>query len=153
LINAWKERPEIQIREIDRFLAWAGAVARDAWTGWRVEAFPCVASNGDISLLSPEFVNIGSQVGPADFVVGNLADAELEAILENGRAAPYVVDFLRGVDDCRRDCPYFSYCGGGAASNKYFELGSTRGTTTSYCTNRVQRFADVVLELLIPEQP
>jgi uncharacterized protein len=146
LLSAWQERPVIRIREVDRFLSWATALCKDDWRGWSIEPFPCVAWNGDVSLLSPEFVNIAPKVGYETFVVGNLLDSDLDEILVEGLAAPYVADFLSGVDDCRRECSYFSYCGGGAASNKFFELGSTRGTRTSYCENRVQHFADVMVQ-------
>ena len=43
-------------------------------------------------------------------------------------------DIAAGVEACRRECEYFSVCGGGAPVNKLAENGSFTGTRTSFCS-------------------
>ena len=43
------------------------------------------------------------------------------------RDVPWVGEFLAGVEACRASCPYFGFCGGGHAANRYFELGRLDG--------------------------
>ena len=46
-------------------------------------------------------------------------------------------DIRAGVEACRRECDYFSLCGGGAPVNKLSENGTFASTQTSFC-NLVQ---------------
>lgn len=147
LIAAWRANPVITVREIDRFTHWAAAVCSDRWDHWSVEGFPAIAWNGDVTLLSPEFVNMTPGRTYRTFVVGNVLNDELSEILEHAVNVDYVADFMTGIAECRSTCSYYSYCGGGCASNKYFELGSTRGTETEFCRNRVQLFSEAMLEM------
>ena len=43
-------------------------------------------------------------------------------------------DIAAGVEACRKECEYFSVCGGGAPVNKLAENGSFTGTRTSFCS-------------------
>jgi uncharacterized protein len=57
-------------------------------------------------------------------------------------------DIAAGIERCRRTCPYFAFCGGGAPANKYFENGSFDSTETLFCRLSKQAVLDVVLDKL-----
>ena len=59
-----------------------------------------------------------------------------------------MTDITAGVDACRRDCGYFTVCGGGAPANKLFEHGSFATTETTYCRSQVKALTDVLLHHL-----
>ena len=44
-----------------------------------------------------------------------------------------VADINAGVETCRKECDYFSICGGGAPVNKLSENGTFASTQTSFC--------------------
>jgi len=50
-----------------------------------------------------------------------------------------------GCKRCAETCQYFSVCGGGAPSNKYFENGSFESTETVYCRSVIQIPIDIML--------
>src|SRR5262249_40861140 len=103
------------------------------------------AWNGDVVLLSPELA--GSQSDRyGNFVVGNVLRESLVQIVRRGSDSLYVTDFLAGVERCRATCPYFNYCRGGQASNKFQELGTTDATETEFCRNTRQRLLDAVVQ-------
>ena len=45
------------------------------------------------------------------------------------------LEYLTGVEACRQTCPYFGFCGGGHAANRYFEHGRFDTTVTEHCRN------------------
>jgi uncharacterized protein len=51
--------------------------------------------------------------------------------------AVMVTDIRAGVEACKKECGYFSLCGGGAPVNKLSENGTFASTQTSFC-NLVQ---------------
>jgi uncharacterized protein len=150
LFRAWAKDPSLAVREFDDVLGWMegicepgaespGPMPRNMW--------PSIATNGDVVVISPE---LNALVGPerAQFVVGNVLEHPLTDLVQGSAGRPYVRDFLAGVQDCSRTCEYYSFCGGGQASNKFFELGSTRGTVTRHCTNTRQLLVDAVLGIV-----
>jgi uncharacterized protein len=54
-------------------------------------------------------------------------------------------EIQEGMRMCQESCQYFSYCGGGAPSNKYYENGSFASMETMYCRHTVQLPFDIVL--------
>ena len=54
-------------------------------------------------------------------------------------------DIQAGVALCKHTCEYFSLCGGGAPSNKYFENHSFRSTETLYCRLTHKVLVDIIL--------
>src|SRR5258708_32543924 len=80
-----------------------------------------------------------------DFITGNVRSEDLGSIVERGKTAPYVDDFVRGLDRCRMQCEYFSTCYGGQPGNKFFELGTLDGTETSFCRNSAKLLADAIV--------
>ena len=54
----------------------------------------------------------------------------------------------KGVSKCKQTCQYFTYCGGGAPSNKLYENKTFDSTETMYCKLGKQALIDVVLDYL-----
>jgi uncharacterized protein len=66
-------------------------------------------------------------------------------ILKRWDSMKYVTDFLAGAKKCQETCQYFSVCGGGQASNKFFENRLVNTTETNFCRNAYQRLAEAVI--------
>lgn len=132
---------------IRRVLGWMDSVAdtpQEPAETMSHDIFPCVAYNGDVVLLSPEFLL--SETGSyRTFAVGNVLRESLKQIINRGKNSTYVSDFTEGVRECAVTCDYFDCCRGGQASNKFFELGTTKGTETTYCKNSEQRLVRAIL--------
>lgn len=150
LFSAWQSNPAIEIREFRYVLSWAKAV-NDGLIKQFLEhdfdIFPTITWNGDVIVLSPEFAGHKSEKY-GSFVVGNVLEKPLMEILADAMDLPYVVDYRLGVKQCQKECKYFSFCQGGQASNKFFELNTTNGTQTVCCRNSKQRLIDAVLRVL-----
>jgi uncharacterized protein len=58
-----------------------------------------------------------------------------------------------GVAHCRSECSYFSVCGGGCGSNKYWENGSFDSTETKNCRYRIKAVTDILLGALEERVP
>lgn len=104
---------------------------------------PVLAGGLAVSLAAYGYRDVVEALGKP--VGGVAAAADVQARVDAALADPGLV-VVHLLTHGLQGCSYFSYCGGGAASNKFFELGSTRGTRTSYCENRVQHFADVMVQ-------
>jgi uncharacterized protein len=147
LFVAWTANPKLRIREFDRALGWCqGRLAAGPRGPRKTDLWPTVAYDGDVVVLSPELIAAGDEF--PSFVVGNVLARSLEEIVESARQAWYVEEFRVGRAECQRSCDYYSYCGGGHASNKLFELGTLRGTETAHCRNSRQAVLDAVLDAL-----
>ena len=147
LFDEWKMYPELRIREFDKSIGWLRSasaaskpdifVARDMW--------PTVAWNGDVVMLSPEFLSV-EHGGRKGFIVGNILDKPLDEIVKDSLKADYVKDYFSGINKCSAECEYFSFCGGGQASNKFFELDNINSTVTEECRNTRMLLLDSVRE-------
>ena len=147
VLRAWLEAGGVPpVREFTRVLTFAEASLNGLWRTGRSDLLPTVTCEGDVVLLSPELAGY-SDDRYGDFVVGNLRDEPLSAILRRGRTAHYVREFLAGTDVCRATCRYFDYCGGGQAGNRYFEHDDFVRNETAFCRNSIQVPFDVVLDL------
>lgn len=152
LYESWRDDPSIRVREFDRLLRNMKMVCdrqsiNTEQRSRKIDIFPSISSSGDVYLLSPEFLDVPSD-GVYSFVVGNILDESLREILERGRSSRYVQDFLKGISKCMTQCPYYVVCGGGQASNRYFEHKNINTSETSYCKNTKMALTDAVLELL-----
>jgi uncharacterized protein len=98
-------------------------------------------------LLSPELAGF-TDAAYGDFTSGNVLDTPLREIVEAASAAPYgwIAEYLDGVEACRDSCPYFGFCGGAHAANRYFEQGRFDGTQTEHCRNSKIRLLEGVLD-------
>lgn len=139
IFRLWKQSPEIEIREMAQVFSYLTAVSTNDNVPQKYSVnvqnlFPCIAFNGDVVLLSPEFLNSG--IGKYNnFVVGNVMKQDLDLILSSGLEADYVRDYKDGIEMCYQSCEYADFCGGGTASSKFYELGTTNATETAYCRN------------------
>lgn len=102
---------------------------------------------GNLATFSPELLGL-KNAAYDDFVIGNINRDRLIDL-------PHAPAFLRmradidaGVELCRRNCEYFSVCGGGEPVNKLAENGSFISTETTYCRMTKMRATDLVLDLL-----
>lgn len=106
-----------------------------------------VDCRGNFSSFSPELLGLRTP-HYGDFLLGNVETDSLAAALRAPRFAAIHRDIAAGVDECRRTCPYFLFCGGGAPVNKYCENGSFASTETLFCRLNRQAVLDVLLDKL-----
>jgi len=144
LLEAWRRDPRIEVRELSEILRWMEdpSLYNPSGREITVNMYPTVAFDGTVSLLAPEFVNL------PELVAGNVLQDSLLTIAERWRETRYVVDYVEGLNACRRECAYFSHCLGGTAASKYFALGTTAGTETAFCRNSRQRPVRAILQAL-----
>jgi uncharacterized protein len=148
LVAAWRRNPRIHLREVEWSLRYASAVlagTADDVLPRRLDPIPTVGHDGSVTLLSPELAGF-SDPRYGDFSSGNVLVTPLTEILMNAEHTSWVGEFLAGVEACRASCPYFGFCGGGHAANRYFELGRFDGTETEHCRNSKIRLLEGVLE-------
>jgi uncharacterized protein len=142
----------VEIREFDRaYQAIAQARIDDEQSisphNDQVEPFAIisVAYDGSISTFSPELLGMKSpEYG--DFYFGNVMTADLNDVASGGNFQNVLKDIQTGVRLCSDGCEYFSFCGGGAPSNKYYENGSFASSETMFCRYTIKTPIDIVLE-------
>ncbi|RUL90915.1 radical SAM protein [Verrucosispora sp. FIM060022] len=149
LVAAWRRQPRIHLREVEWSLRYAAAVldgTADDLLPRRLDPIPTIAYDGSVVVLSPELAGF-TDPRYGDFSSGNVLATPLHAILADAAEhTAWVGEFLTGVEACRSSCPYFGFCGGGHAANRYFELGRFDGTETEHCRNSKIRLLEGVLE-------
>ena len=106
-----------------------------------------VDCHGNFSTFSPELLGLTSP-DYGDFAFGNVMTDSFDSILATPKFLAVAHDIDAGIQRCRETCEYFSYCGGGAPVNKYFENGSFNSTETMFCRLSKQAVLNVVLEKL-----
>jgi uncharacterized protein len=92
---------------------------------------------GRISTFSPELLGVCDR-NYDDFSFGRVGRDSLVSIQTSPTLQRVAREVSIGVHECSRSCEYFSVCGGGSPSNKYFENGSFMSTTTMYCRSSIQ---------------
>ncbi|MFG2061673.1 cyclophane-forming radical SAM peptide maturase AmcB [Micromonospora sp. NPDC048871] len=156
LVAAWRRQPQIHLREVEWSLRYAAAVLNDTADDLlprRLDPIPTIAYDGSVVVLSPELAGF-TDPRYGDFSSGNVLRTPLHTILEEAtERTAWVGEFLTGVEACRSSCPYFGFCGGGHAANRYFELGRFDGTETEHCRNSKIRLLEGVLEHARNHQP
>jgi uncharacterized protein len=149
LVAAWRREPRIHVREIEHTLRYAGAVlagTADDVLPRRLDPIPTVSADGRVFVLSPELAGFTDE-RYGDFSSGNVLSTPLRQILCAASTGPgWVGEFLAGVEKCRATCPYFGFCGGAHAANRYFELGRFDTTETDHCRNSKIRLLEGVLD-------
>lgn len=104
-----------------------------------------IAHDGSVSTFSPELLGLkSSEYG--DFCFGNVQNDRIDEIITTSKFQRVSKDIKAGVSLCARDCEYFSFCGGGAPSNKYYENGSFVSAETMFCRYTIKTPIDIVLE-------
>lgn len=149
LFEAWRANPVLRVREFHEALGWMQVISGEGLPVNRPlrNMWPTVSHDGNVVVLAPELMAADEAELP-QFVVGNVLESGLPEIVARAERAAYVRDFWRGVAACRRACAYFSFCGGGHASNKYFELGTTNATETDHCRFSRQAVIDAIVTSL-----
>lgn len=155
LVTAWRQDPRIHLREVEWSLRYAAAVldgAADELLPRRLDPIPTVAHDGSVIVLSPELAGF-SDPRYGDFSSGNVLSTPLPEILAGAAGTPWVREFLAGVESCRSSCPYFGFCGGGHAANRFFEHGRFDGTETEHCRNSKIHLLEGVLDHARDHEP
>ncbi|MCX4663902.1 cyclophane-forming radical SAM peptide maturase AmcB [Streptomyces uncialis] len=139
----WCQRDgyRLKVREIERLAEYLRLIRdgeHERWGQRHLDPIPTVSFNGDVVLLSPE---LADTTDPAydDFLVGNILRTPLAEIIDNAHRIGYVSEFMTGLNNCRARCPFFDFCRGAQAANRYFENGDLSTTETNHC--RVSRQA------------
>lgn len=148
LVTAWRRAPRIHVREIEwtlRYAAAALAGTADSVLPRELDPIPTVGYDGSVVLLSPELAGF-SDARFGDFTSGNVLTTPLHEITGSASGTGWIRDFLTGVEACRATCPYFGFCGGAHAANRYFEHGGFTGTETDHCRNSKIRLLEGVLD-------
>ncbi|MFI4987159.1 MAG: cyclophane-forming radical SAM/SPASM peptide maturase GrrM/OscB [Alphaproteobacteria bacterium] len=102
---------------------------------------------GNCSTFSPELLGMENAEWD-NFTIGNLLTDDLAAILRGKRYVRLRDAVARGVGHCRESCEYFEVCGGGAPSNKFYELGTFEGTETLHCRLMKKAITEISLAYL-----
>ncbi|GAA0808802.1 radical SAM protein [Spirilliplanes yamanashiensis] len=155
LVAAWRRDPRIHLREVEWSLRYAAAVLDGTDAGLlpsRLDPIPTVAHDGSVVLLSPELAGF-TDPRYGDFASGNVLTTPLGDILAGAAGTPWIAEFLTGVEACRATCPYFGFCGGAHAANRYFEHGRFDTTVTDHCRNSKMRLLEGVLDHARDHQP
>jgi uncharacterized protein len=150
LAGAWRADPVIELREIEWALWYAGATlagTADDLLPRRIDPIPTIGADGGVVLLSPELAGF-TDAHYGGFETGNVLRTGLAELLECTAAEPsgWIAEYLTGVEACRDACPYFGFCGGAHAANRYFEHGRFDGTETHHCRNSKIRLLEGVLD-------
>jgi uncharacterized protein len=150
LTAAWRARPTIELREIEWALRYAGAALAgtdDDLLPRQQDPIPVIAEDGRVVLLSPELAGF-TDPRYGDFASGRVPDTPLHEIVAAAAAEPagWIAEYLAGVEACRASCPYFGFCGGAHAANRYFEHGRFDGTQTDHCRNSKISLLEGVLD-------
>jgi len=135
------------VREVDGMLPRIFRPERSAMRNAQVDPFGMmnVDCHGNVSSFSPEL--LGLKNGDyGDFIVGNIRTDSLEEMHCSPTMKAMSRDIAAGVAACRKDCEYFSVCGGGAPINKLAENGSFAGTRTSFCSLTQMVPVDLILD-------
>ena len=156
LVAAWRRDPRIHLREVEWSLRYAQAVLdgeADSVLPRELDPIPTVAHDGSVVLLSPELAGF-HDARHGDFSSGNVLHTPLPEIIAGAATTTrWVAEFLDGVEACRAACPYFGFCGGAHAANRYFEHGRFDTTETDHCRNSKIRLLEGVLQHARDHEP
>jgi len=123
------------IREIDGMIPRIFRPEQSCAENVQVEPFAMVNidCHGNVSSFSPELLGYKS-AEYNDYIVGNILVESLEEMLRSPAMRAMERDISAGVEMCRKECEYFSVCGGGAPVNKLAENGSFASSRTTFCS-------------------
>jgi uncharacterized protein len=135
------------IREVDGMLPRVFRPSESGFRNSQVEPFGMmnVDCHGNVSSFSPELLGL-KNIDYGDFILGNIHSDSLESMRSGRPMHAMARDIAAGVEACRRDCEYFSVCGGGAPVNKLAENASFASTRTSFCSLTQMVPIDLILD-------
>lgn len=145
ILSAWRDNPSIFVRELDYVLKWAYINSQlekpaNVFGDISLNSIPVVDWQGNVCFLSPELTAFGDK-----FISGNLLNLSLKDMFVGLHSLQHVKSIIKGVELCKQQCKYFSYCNGGWASNKYSEHNTFEATETDFCRNSRQALVDAVV--------
>jgi uncharacterized protein len=150
LTAAWRGNPRMELREIEWSLHYLAAALRgeeDTVLPRQRDPVPTIAHDGRVVLFSPELAGFDAAPGYGDFALGNVLATPLDEIVAAAKSPTgWVAEYFAGVEACRASCPYFGFCGGAHASNRYFEYGRFDVTETEHCRNTKIHLLEGVLQ-------
>jgi len=137
------------IREIDGMIPRIFRPEQSRAENAQVEPFGMVNIDcrGNVSSFSPELLGYKS-TAYNDYIVGNILTESLEDMLRSPAMEAMTRDISAGVEMCRKECDYFSVCGGGAPVNKLAENGSFASSRTAFCSLVQIVPTDLILQAL-----
>ncbi len=106
-----------------------------------------IDNQGNFSTFDPELLSVKTE-RYGDFVLGNIWQDTFESVIQTEKFPKIYQDMTAGVEKCQKNFQYFSVCGGGAGSNKYWENGTFNSTETTACKYRIKVITDLVLDEL-----
>jgi uncharacterized protein len=105
-----------------------------------------VTREGEISTFSPELAS-GTPSNPLCFSIGNVHRTNsFDELVTNQKFQEIAGEIKKGIARCRSECEYFPICGGGMASNKFYEHGTFDCTETTTCALHRKALAHVVAD-------
>lgn len=102
-----------------------------------IDPIPTVSWNGEVTLLSPELAGVSAHRYD-DFRAGNILEESMREIIDRADRLGYVREFLDALDLCEASCPFWRFCRGAQAGNRYFEHGRLDVAETHYCRTTKQ---------------
>ena len=103
--------------------------------------------DGNFTSYSPELLGQKNEEYE-DFVLGNVHTSSFMEATKKPLFAKMWTDIHSGIKNCEKNCAYFSFCGGGAPANKYYENGAFSSTETMQCVYSIQTPLEIVTERL-----
>ncbi len=102
---------------------------------------------GNFSTFSPELIG---QAEPKynNFILGNIFTSDFLNPERGDLLRLLSREINQGIRKCKKECDFFSVCGGGAPANKYFENGTFNSSETNYCKYNIKIPAEIVLSYL-----
>ena len=152
LFERWQSaRRRLKIREFESMSFAIGSFLRDQSFYRKVDdLIPfhniVVTREGEISTFSPELAS-GIPSDPIRFSIGNVHRIKsFDEIVTNQKFQDLAREIEKGVARCRSECEYFPICGGGTASNKFYENGTFDCTETTSCAIHIKTLSHVVAD-------
>ena len=142
-----RQSPRIHfIREIDGMIA---RIFRPEGTMFRNEQVEPMGMlnidcHGNVSSFSPELLGYKNP-DYSDFIIGNVLSDSLNDMRQSASMQAMTRDIEAGIEMCRRECEYFSVCGGGAPVNKLSENGAFASSKTTFCSLVYMAPTDLIL--------
>src|SRR5208282_5299785 len=137
------------IREVDGMLPRVFRPNESPMRNSQVEPFGMmnVDCRGDVSSFSPELLGLKNP-DYGNYIVGNIHTQSLDEMCASQSMLDMSRDIAAGVEACRKECEYFSVCGGGAPVNKLSENGSFESSRTVFCSLVQMVPTDLILNAL-----
>lgn len=139
--------PDMIIREVRSVFGFLGLDAEIRSADGRHDLIPTIGWDGDVILLSPELLDVEAP-DYDNFIVGNVNDEPLAAILNRAPDVRYVREFMDGLEACKRTCEFWDLCQGAHAGNRFFEHGTFTATETRHCQTSFQAPALALADMM-----